>query len=102
MNTRDHIQQLPFDNSQPSPSEKQLVSKLFTDPVDGKSRFTDEIKDIVISAILFAVFNLPQVDALISSCVTNISPLMMVVIKAGIFAVVLYFVRNMYLIKKTV
>ena len=98
----DPIVQLPTDNTQPNQEELTIVNSLFKKHSNTIETVANEMKDSIIAGILFIVLSLPQVDELIKSLLTftNSSPIILTIVKALIFIVLFYFIKN-YALSKT-
>lgn len=99
----DPIVQLPTDNTQPNQEELTIVNSLFKKHSNTIETVANELKDSIIAGILFIVLSLPQVDELIKSLLTftNNSPIILTIVKALIFIVLFYFIKNYALSKTT-
>lgn len=97
----DPIVQLPTDNTQPNQDELTIVNSLFKKHSNTIETVANEMKDSIIAGILFIVLSLPQVDELIKSLLTftNNSPIILTIVKALIFIVLFYFIKNYALSK---
>jgi hypothetical protein len=97
----DPIVQLPTDNTQPNQDELTIVNSLFKKHSNTIETVANEMKDSIITGILFIVLSLPQVDELIKSLLTftNNSPIILTIVKALIFIVLFYFIKNYALSK---
>ena len=99
----DIIEQLPADNSVPSYNETIIVDKLFQKKKNIIDKILLSTKDILIMGILFIMFSLPQVDELIKRLVkpAENSPYILVGIKAVLFMVLFFIIKNVYLARKS-
>ena len=97
----DPIIQLPTDNIQPNQEELTIVNSLFKKHSNIIETVANEMKDSIIAGILFIVLSLPQVDEFIKSLLTftNNSPIILTIVKALIFIVLFYFIKNYALSK---
>jgi hypothetical protein len=98
----DPIAQLPTDNSKPNHDELTVVNTLFKNHKNTIETVANEMKDSVIAGILFIILSLPQVDDFIKSLLTftNNSPILLTLIKALIFVLLFYLIKN-YALSKT-
>jgi hypothetical protein len=98
----DPIVQLPTDNTKPNQDELTIVNSLFKKHSNTIETVANEMKDSIIAGILFIVLSLPQVDELIKSLLafTNNSPIILTIVKALIFIVLFYFIKNYALSKQ--
>lgn len=98
MNNTDYdiIENLPTNTNVPSHDEIQIMDKLFyTD----NSGFLNEVKKIVILAILFVIMSLPPIDELVKKLVpiTQKSPYMLLIVKTLCFVSIFWFIDNFHL-----
>lgn len=94
----DLLTQLPTDENPITYNEKKILETVF-----GKSTtsVSFEVKDYIISAILFAVLSLQPVDSLIKSVIKTNSEYIILGIKTLIFIILYFFIRNISLIRKS-
>lgn len=99
----DLIDQLPTDKLDPSPNEIQLANNLFKVQKNFVSKMAGELKGIVIMLVLFIVISLEHVDKLFYKFLpmTEKSPYILLLLKGLVFVIVYYFIRNMYLIRRS-
>lgn len=97
----DSIDNLPTDKNALSHSELQIVDSLFSQKPAIEALFNGT-KEILLAGILFVVFSTPQVDDLIKKFVkaSENSPYILLGVKAILFMVVFFVVKNMYLVRK--
>jgi len=97
----DPIIQLPTDNSLPNKEELTIVNTIFKKHSNTISTVVNEMKDSIIAGIIFIILSLPQVDEFIKSLVTftNNSPILLTLVKALIFIILFYFIKNYALSK---
>ena len=97
----DPIVQLPTDNSLPNKEELTIVNTLFKNS-NTVETIVNEMKDSIIAGILFIILSLPQVDEFIKSLLafTNNSQILLTLVKALIFIILFYFIKN-YALSKT-
>ena len=97
----DDIENLPLDNTYiVSQDEKQIVDSLFG--IQDKSAMTNivnELKDLIIIAIIFVIFSLKNIDELIYKFVpaSQNSVYILIGIKTLGFVVLFWIVKNFYL-----
>lgn len=98
----DDINQLPSDESVPSYNEVRIVDKFFQQKKSIFDRILHQTKDIVILGALFIILSLPFVDNIIKKFVTitATSPYILLGIKALIFVIVYFIIKNVYLVRK--
>ena len=98
----DDINQLPSDESVPSYNEVRIVDKFFQQKKSIFDRILHQTKDIVILGALFIILSLPFVDNIIKKFVTitTTSPYILLGIKALIFVIVYFIIKNVYLVRK--
>ena len=98
----DPIIQLPTIGTQPNQQEIEIVNSLFQKHGNDIETIVSELKDSIIAGLIFIVLSLPQVDQLIKSFFPSISesPIILTVVKAIIFIILFYFIKNYALSKK--
>jgi hypothetical protein len=98
----DFIEQLPSDASVPSHNEIRLVDQFFQQKKSLFDRILHQTKDILILGGLFIIFSLPFIDSLIQKfiSVTATSPYILIGVKALLFVLVYFIIKNLYLAKK--
>lgn len=99
---KDHIDNLPTDKNPPSDIEVQLIESLFKEKTEGINRLLSSTKDILIAGILFIVLSFKNVDDLVMKFFpssTN-SQYILLGIKVIIFMIVLFVIKNLYLVQK--
>jgi hypothetical protein len=98
----DPIIQLPTDNIQPNQQEIKIVNSLFQKHGNDIETIVNELKDSIIAGLLFIVLSLPQVDQIIKSFFPSLneSPIILTLVKALIFIILFYFIKNYSLSKK--
>ena len=92
----DIIENLPTNTNVPSHDEIEIMDKLFyTD----NSGFLNELKKIVILAILYVIMSLPPVEDIIKKFVpiTQKSPYILLIVKTLCFVCVFWFIDNFHL-----
>ena len=102
INTGDYIDQLPSDVSVPSHNEIKIIDQLFQQKKSMLDRILHQTKDIIILAGLFILFSLPFVDNLIKQVVTvtTKSQYILIGVKALIFVIIYFIIKNLYLVRK--
>ena len=95
----DIIEQLPFDQTVPSHNEIRLVDTLFQQKKSIIDKILSNTKDILIIGILFVIFSLPPVDALIKKfiTITEKSPYILIGVKASLFMIACFIIINFYI-----
>ena len=98
----DIIEELPSDQSVPSHNEIRLVDQLFKKKKGFVDKLLSQTKDILIVGCLFVLFSMPFVDGLITKFITiaGTSPYILIGIKALMFVVVYFLIKNLYLARK--
>lgn len=99
----DSIQALPTDQIQPSPQEMQVYNAVFQqNNLTTMQKVVHGLRDIILAGILFIVFQLPQIDELLEKFipVARTSYPIRVVLKAVMFSLVYFMVKNWYLTRK--
>jgi hypothetical protein len=98
----DYIDQLPSDASVPSHNEIIIVDKFFQQKKSIFDKIFLQTKDIIIIGCLFILFSLPFVDNLIKKFIkiTETSPYILIGIKALLFVIIYFFIKNIYLARK--
>lgn len=102
MSYGDQLSGLPVDNTQPSPEEIQLATKIFPEKTGIMNTIFSELKGAMIVAILFVILTLPIVDRFIKSCVTATenSEIILIGVKAFLMGFLYYISVNFGLIRK--
>jgi len=98
----DFIQDLPENNTEPSPKEIHIVNTMFKQHEGTMTKIGKELNDLVIVGVLFVLFSLPQVDDLIKrffSPAVN-SVYILVGIKTVIVMILFWVIKYFYLSKK--
>ena len=98
----DNIANLPVDEGQVSPQEAHLVNTFFKENHSKLKSIYTELKETLVAGILFAILSLPPIDGLIQTFVpiTEKSPYLLLGIKAFLFMILLYGIKNLYLVRK--
>ena len=98
----DLIDQLPADTSVPSHNEIRIVDQLFQQKKGIFDKILTQTKDIVVLGGLFIIFSLPFVDSLITKFITaaGTSPYILIGIKALLFVLIYFIIKNLYLARK--
>jgi uncharacterized membrane protein YbjE (DUF340 family) len=99
---RDHMRDLPTDNSLPSEQERRIIETFFRENPSAVTVVASEVKECIIIIILFMLFSSQQVTDLIEKFVpiTSRSTLFMTLIKCAMILVLYYFAKNFQLIRK--
>ena len=97
----DDIENLPLDNTYtPSHDEKQIVDSIFgMQDKSAINNIVNELKDLVIIAIIFVIFSLKNIDELIYKFVpaSQNSVYILIGIKTIGFVVLFWIIKNFYL-----
>jgi hypothetical protein len=98
----DNIANLPVDEGQVSPQEVHLVNTFFKENQSKLQSIYSELKETIVAGVLFAIISLPPINGLIQTFVpiTEKSPYLLLGIKALLFMIVLYGIKNLYLVRK--
>jgi hypothetical protein len=98
----DMIQQLPSDMSVPSHNEIKIVDRLFQRKKSMFDKIMGESTDIIVLSGLFVVFSLPFIDNLIIKFIpaSGTSPYILIGVKALIFVLIYFIIKNIYLVRK--
>lgn len=104
IHTGDAIDNLPVDESQPSHDEIRMVNELFKKERSTLTKLLDEVKSVILVAVLFVIFSLPIVDTTLHKFVpiTQNSWIILTVIKAIAVMVIFYFISNISFFHKSV
>lgn len=89
----DEISTLPIDDGQPTSVELEIVNTLFKENKSVFDTIIDEVKEPLIVAFLFVIFNLDYTTNLLHSLlpITNGSPILLLISKC-IFIMLIYWV----------
>ena len=98
----DLIEQLPSDISVPSHNEIRIVDQLFQQKKSLFDSILHQTKDMIILCGLFILFSLPFVDIFIKKfiTITSNSPYILIGVKALLFVVIYFIIKNIYLARK--
>ena len=98
----DSINNLPFDQTIPTHNEIKLVNSLFKEQKSIFFKILDKSKDLLVLALFFIIFSLPQIDSIIKKfiSITNNSLYILISIKALLFVFTYFIINNLYLAKK--
>lgn len=98
----DIIENLPTDSSIPSHSEIKIVDTLFKEHQSTFRKVLNHSKDLLLVALLFVIFSLPVLDALIGKVwpLAGNSTYVMVGFKTLFFVLFYFILMNINLIKK--
>lgn len=89
----DSIHTLPVDNNPVTENDKKILSTFFTTP-GASGKVIGEFKEGLIGGFLFVILSLPQIDELMAKFINQKSPYIMILIKAVVFVVAFYLVKN--------
>lgn len=97
----DDIENLPYDNINPTHQEFQLVNNLFK----GRNNveiFIEEFRYFIIFALLYILFSIPSVDIQLNKIIPSSknSPYVLIIIKTILILSVLLFLKYFVLSKK--
>ena len=92
----DDIISLPTDDTQPTPVELEIMNNLFKENKSLFSKLFDELKEPLIVAILFILFNLGYTTNVIHSLlpITNSSDIFLVIAKAFFIMLAFWIVKH--------
>jgi len=98
----DNIDTLPTDQNMPSHNEIQIVERLFKQKHTTVQKILGGTKDVLVVGVLFVLFSLPQFDELVKRFFPSVekSQYIFIFVKAVLFAVVYFVVKNLYLVRK--
>lgn len=98
----DEIKKLPTDQSLPSPNEVQILNTLFQHKYSAVQKIMSQTKDVLLIGLLYILFSLPQIDDMIRKLipVTTSSIYMLIFVKALLFMLIYFIIKNLYLVKK--
>ena len=98
----DSINNLPFDQTIPTHNEIKLVNSLFKEQKSIFFKILDKSKDLLVLALFFIIFSLPQIDSIIKKfiSITNNSLYILISIKALLFVFTYFIINTLYLAKK--
>lgn len=97
----DVIDSLPTDGTVPNHNEIQILDALFLQNQSKVNRILTESKDVLILALLFILFSLPQIDPLIHKLVpySAKSPYVLLGVKTVLFSICYFIIKNWYLVR---
>lgn len=97
----DSIETLPTDKNAVSHSELQIVDSLFQQK-PAFDAILSGTKEVLLAGFLFVLLSLPQADELIKKVFksSTTSPYILLIIKAIVFMVLFFVIKNMYLVRK--
>jgi hypothetical protein len=97
----DLIQELPSDSSVPSHNEIRIVDKLFQQKKSIIDKILYQTKDIIILGGLFILLSLPFTDEIITKfiTITRTSPYILIGVKALLFVLSFFVIKNIYLVR---
>jgi len=98
----DLIDNLPVDETPPSPSEIQLVNTIFKEKMTTFQRAMNGMQDVLLVGLLFIVFSLPLVDPMIIKFFpsASTSPYILLGVKTAIVMLLYFCIKNLYLVRK--
>lgn len=101
-NEGDDLIQLPIDNTTPTHNELIIIDSLFKEKKNLFDKILEKCKDLIILVIFFIIFSLPQADTLIKKFifVTNNSFYILIGVKALLFSLFYFIIKNIYLVRK--
>ena len=104
IHTGDALDQLPVDESHPSHDEITMVNELFKKEKSTLTKIVDEVKSVILVAVLFVVFSLPVIDDTIRRFIpmTQNSWIILILIKATTVMVIFYLINNISFFHKSV
>jgi len=100
--TGDSINQLPVDQTQPNPTEIQIIDALFKKHPGTMEVFFNEAKDSFIVSVLVIFFCLSQIDVIIKKIlpISENSPYIFALIKGLLAGILFWFIKHFYLSRK--
>jgi hypothetical protein len=102
MSFSDRIDTLQTDQTAPSHAEIQIVNSLFKEKIGTVKRIMNGTKDVLIMGVIYVLMMLPQIDSLIKKVlpVSATSVYILILVKAIIFMLMYFIVKNIYLVRK--
>lgn len=102
MTDADIIEQLPVDQSLPTHDEINLINTIFKKEKTNIQKILNEFKDVLFVGIIFIVLSIPYTENMIKSIVpmTYNYTYLTLIIKALIFIVLFWLIKNFWLIQK--
>lgn len=99
----DLLSSLPTNLNQPTHNEIEVINRLFTNSNQNmvKNILLDFQNDFILG-IVFVILSLPQVDSVITKFVviTQKSPYILLAVKALLFVLISWLLKNFWLIRK--
>ena len=97
----DDLKQLPIDKTTPTHNEIMIIDTLFKQKKGVFDKILEKTKDLIVLALFFIIFSLPQVDSLIKKVIssTNNSIYILIGVKAFLFALSYFIIKNIYLVR---
>lgn len=97
----DSIDALPTDKNAVSHSELQIVDTLFQHK-PAFDAILNGTKEVLLAGFLFVLLSIPQADDVIKKVFksASTSPYILLFVKAIIFMVLFFIIKNMYLVRK--
>lgn len=96
----DSIVNLPTDNTIPTANEIAIFQQLFDTHSKTTKTLISGLSDVIIASVLFFVISLPIFDGLIQKVYPANNCYIIIAIKTALFAMLLFFLRNLDLAKK--
>jgi len=98
----DEINQLPFDQNTPTDTEIQIVNSLFKENYTAFEKLFYGLKDVFVVGILFFILSMPQIDNIVKTYYpyTSTSTYSLSIVKAVLFMIAYFIVKNMYLAQR--
>ena len=98
----DELKQLPIDSTTPTHNEIVIVDSIFKQRKGVFDKIFENTKDLIVLAIFFIIFSLPQVDSFIKTIIssTNNSIYILIGVKALLFVLSYFIINNIYLVRK--
>lgn len=104
IHTGDALNQLPVDDTHPSHDEIMMVNELFKKEKNTITKILDEVKSVILVAVLFIVFSLPVIDTTLHRFIpmTQNSWIILTLIKAVAFMIIFYLISNISFFHKSI
>ena len=98
----DELKQLPVDKTIPTHNEIIIMDSLFKQKKCIFDKILEKSKDLIVLVIFFIIFSLPQTDLLIKKfiSVTNNSLYILIGVKALLFSISYFILKNIHLVRK--
>jgi hypothetical protein len=99
--TGDLIKNLPTDNNEPNHKELYYVNTIFEKEKVNIKKIFYELKEVIMVSLLFVLLSISYIDVLIKKIYPKAGNTMILIsIKAVIFAVVFYLLKNLHVLRK--